>query len=123
MTTMSVAQDRSWDVDPGVVGDNDSRFLRVREVELNLAAHLVTVDRRQPVPLPPKEFGLLALLMSRAGRIVSQDELIAAVWGPDGAPAKSIPVYMRRLRRRLEVDPHHPRYIRSVWGCGYIIDI
>ena len=42
---------------------------------------------------------------------------------PEGASAKNIPVDMRRLRSRVEVDPHHPRYIRSVRGYDYIIDL
>jgi DNA-binding response OmpR family regulator len=49
--------------------------------------------------------------------------LIERVWGPEGAPAKSISVYMVRLPRQVEVDPHHPRYIRSVRGYGYIIEL
>jgi DNA-binding response OmpR family regulator len=122
MTTVSVAQDRSW-ADFGGADLPDPPVLRVREVELNLAAHLVTVARGRPVSLTPKEVGVLAVLMRCAGRIVSQDELIERVWGPEGAPTKSVPVYMVRLRRKLEVDPHHPRYIRSVRGYGYIIDL
>jgi DNA-binding response OmpR family regulator len=122
MTTASVAQHTSG-ADVGGVDLPHLPLLRVREVELNLAAHLVTVAEGRPVPLPPKELGILSVLMRGAGRIVSHDELIQQVWGPAGAPARSIPVYMRRLRRQVEVDPHHPRYIRSVRGYGYIIDL
>jgi DNA-binding response OmpR family regulator len=123
MTTVSVVQDQSGVDDPEDVDDGDLRVLRVREIELNLAAHLLTVDRGRPIPLPPKEFGILSVLIARAGRIVSQDQLIEQVWGPEGAPAKSIQVYMRRPRRRFEVDPHHRHYIRTVRGYGYIIDV
>lgn len=106
MTTASVAQDRSRVEDLEAEGrDADPHRFRVREVVLNLAAHLVTVGGGDPIPLPSKEFGILSVLMAYAGHIVSQDELVEQVWGPGGAPAKSIEVFIRRLRRHLEADP------------------
>jgi two-component system response regulator RegX3 len=124
MTTVSVMHDRSEVDDLDEVGsDADPHRFQVREVVLDLAAHLVTVGGRDPIPLPSKEFGVLSVLMAHAGRIVSHDELVEQVWGPGGAPAKSIEVFIRRLRRHLEADPHHPRYIRTVRGYGYIIDV
>jgi DNA-binding response OmpR family regulator len=97
MTTVSVAQDRYW-ADFGGADLPHTPVFRVREVEWKLAAHVVTDARGRPVSPTPREVGVLAVLMRCAGRIVSQDELIERVWGPEGAPTKSVPAYMVRLR-------------------------
>lgn len=93
-----------------------------RDLAVDLDAHLVLVGDR-PLTLPHKELGILAVLVGAAGRVVARREIIDQVWGPRGAPAKSLDVHIRRLRRRIEPDPHRPRYIRTVRGFGYIIDV
>lgn len=90
------------------------------EVEVNVAAGLVRVDRRL-VALSPKEFALLACLYQRRGQVCSKDEIATAVW-----PEYESAVYdyqvenlVRRLRARLERDPGNPQLIVTVRGLGY----
>jgi DNA-binding response OmpR family regulator len=95
----------------------------VGDVELDLDAHLVTVGGGSPIPVPRKELILLALLMDRAGQIVSKDALIEAAWGPEGSPRTSLAVHMQRLRRRLGGPSLHGNLIRTVRGYGYVFDV
>jgi DNA-binding response OmpR family regulator len=72
-------------------------------------------------PLSPNQFALLALLAANAGRIVTRDEVISAVWGADtGISDQTIDALVSRLRRRLlEADPEHD-YIITRRGFGFM---
>ncbi|MDA8148023.1 MAG: winged helix-turn-helix domain-containing protein [Actinomycetota bacterium] len=96
-------------------------MLRAQDVTVDLAARLVHVGG-VAVTMPRKEMDLLAMLVSAAGSVVSREDLVAGAWGHRGAPAKSLEVHIRRLRRRIEVDDHRPTHIRTVRGIGYIFD-
>jgi DNA-binding response OmpR family regulator len=91
----------------------------IGEVMLDAARHEVLV-RGVPVALSPKEFALLWLLAVNAGRVVPRPLIIDSVWGTDfyGDP-KALDVYIRLLRRKIEVDPDHPLLIETVRGVGY----
>ncbi len=89
------------------------------EVVVDVVAHEVTV-RGQPVRLSPKEFALLQLLASNAGRVLSRQTLLDAVWGEGwiGEP-RTLDVHIQWLRDKVESNPGHPRYIHTVRGVGY----
>ncbi|MEW5763292.1 MAG: response regulator transcription factor [Bacillota bacterium] len=74
----------------------------------------------RPVPLTPREFDLLACLAGAPGRALNRNDLLDAVWGRGyvGDP-KTVDVYIRRLREKLEDDPGRPALIETVWGVGY----
>ena len=62
-----------------------------------------------------KEFDLLRTLMANAGRVVSRDDLIDEVWGPDYVgDTKTLDAHIRRLRRKIEVEPSSPQRIVTV---------
>lgn len=89
------------------------------ELRVDLAARLVTVAGRE-VHLTPHEFGLLALLVKHAGKVVTHRQLLHEVWGPEyGSENHYVRVYMAQLRRKLEADPARPRHIRTEPGIGY----
>ena len=72
------------------------------------------------VQLTPIEWYLLAILVGNAGRLVSVRQLLVEVWGPAYATQPhSLRVYMARLRRKLEPDPTHPRYLLTELHLGY----
>ena len=78
----------------------------------------------EPVALTPTEFGILALLMESPGRIFSSREIYDRVWRGAGWSGleTSVPVHIRHLREKIEIDPAEPRYIKVVWGRGYRLD-
>ena len=74
----------------------------------------------KPVGLTQKEFQLLHLLASRAGKAVSRDFLIEQLWADDElASDKNVAVYIRRVRQKIEKDPDAPEILLTVRGFGY----
>lgn len=72
------------------------------------------------VVLTPKEFQMLAFMASDPGRVFTCEELIANVWGQEYTDGSiSIPVYIRRIRVKIEPDPSSPIYLKTVWRFGY----
>ena len=93
--------------------------LRFGDVELDLARRQVQ-RQGQPVHLTPIEYRLLTYLAANAGRVLTQRQLLAEVWGPNHAEdAQYLRVYMTNLRRKLEADPAQPRYLLTESGVGY----
>lgn len=73
--------------------------------------------------VPPKEFALLHLLASNAGRVLTRQVIIERVWGADYfGDTKTLDVHIKRLRGRIEDDPHHPRFVQTVRGVGYTFE-
>ncbi|NNK92225.1 MAG: response regulator transcription factor [Acidimicrobiia bacterium] len=70
--------------------------------------------------LPRKEFEVLKMLMVRAGRVVTREDLLADVWGYGWSDSKTLDQHIRRLRRKLETDDSSPR-IETIRGVGYRI--
>ncbi len=82
----------------------------------------VTAPGHRPVSLTPTEMKVLVYLAQRAGQPVSRDELMASVWGETfEGESNIVDVYIRRLRRKLEDDPAHPRLIQAERGVGYTL--
>jgi two-component system, OmpR family, response regulator VicR len=74
--------------------------------------------------LSRREFDLLGYLAEREGRIVQRDELLREIWGfPDEPATRAVDYAIRRLRRKLEADPHNPRHIHTVHGNGYSLTL
>jgi two-component system response regulator RegX3 len=93
--------------------------LHAGPVELDAAQHEVRV-RGELVPMPPKEFALLEMLLRLKGRLLTRDHLIAEVWGADYfGDTKTLDVHMKRLRQKIEEDPHQPTHLLTVRGLGY----
>ncbi|MGI9103123.1 MAG: winged helix-turn-helix domain-containing protein [Terriglobales bacterium] len=89
------------------------------DVQLDPASVTVTV-RGQPVETTATEFRLLDYLARHAGRVFSRDQLLDAVWRDTTfVTPRSVDVYIRRLREKIERDPENPEYLRTVRGMGY----
>ncbi|MFI8520894.1 response regulator [Streptomyces sp. NPDC085481] len=72
------------------------------------------------VRLTPTEWHLLEILICNPGVLVSQQRLLKEVWGPSySTKTNYLRVYMAQLRRKLEADPSHPRYLITEPGMGY----
>lgn len=73
--------------------------------------------------LPPKEFALLHLLASNAGRVLPRHVIIERVWGADYfGDTKTLDVHIKRLRSRIEDEPAQPRFVQTVRGVGYTFE-
>ncbi|MDR1217503.1 MAG: response regulator transcription factor [Oscillospiraceae bacterium] len=81
----------------------------------------VTLDGAR-VELKTMEFKLLRFLMKNRGRVVGKDELFREVWEDSITGDNTLNVHIRRLREKLERDPANPRYIKTVWGTGYVFE-
>lgn len=72
------------------------------------------------INLSPKEFGILGYLASRAGEVVTRDELLDEVWGYDLYPTtRTVDNHIAQLRSKIENNPAEPRYLLTVHGIGY----
>jgi two-component system, OmpR family, KDP operon response regulator KdpE len=76
--------------------------------------------RRGPVDIKvsPTEFAILRLLVVHAGKVLTHDQMLQEIWN-HRRNAAYLRVYMRQLRKRIEIDPHNPQYIVTVPGVGY----
>ncbi len=89
------------------------------EFTVDLVAKKVVRNDRS-VRLTPTEWHLLEILITHPGRLISQRKLLLDVWGPTYSEHTNyLRVYMAQLRRKLEADPSHPRYLITEPGMGY----
>ena len=86
---------------------------------VDLGAHRV-LRGGEPVRLTPTEWSLLELLVRHSGKLVPQKQMLTEVWGPAyETETHYLRVYLAQLRRKLEPDPAHPRYLITEPGVGY----
>jgi len=112
--------------------------IRLGELVVDLAAKRVTrqaavpagsggpADAGRPaaqgddIRLTPTEWHLLEVLLRNPGKLLSRNQLLTEVWGPGYADATgNLRLYMAQLRRKLEPDPHRPRWLITEPGMGY----
>ena len=80
----------------------------------------VTVDEK-PAGLTSSEFECLALLVKNSGKVLNRDQIIEQLRGIEwDAFNRSVDITMSRLRQKLGDDPKNPRFIKTVWGTGYL---
>ncbi|SRR5579875_809669 len=93
----------------------------IGDLTIDFAQRLVTRNGREII-LTPIEYRLLAYLAQNAGRVITQDLLLEHVWGDEYVgESHLLQVNINRLRRKLEDDPAHPRYILTKTGIGYLL--
>ena len=102
---------------------SDSEVLRFGGLEIDIHSMTVQVDGRN-VLTTVREFRLLEYLATHRGRVLTRDQLLDAVWKetPFVTP-RSIDVYIRRLREKIESDPCHPQYLKTLRGIGYRFEV
>ena len=71
------------------------------------------------IHLTPTEYKTLLLLISNRGKVLTHNYIIRQIWGYEGGDSKSVRVFMANLRRKLEKDTTHPRFILTEVGVGY----
>lgn len=91
----------------------------VGDVTVDVDARRVTIAERE-VKLTPKEFEVFKHLVSNAGKVVTHRSLLQAVWGVEATDQTDyLRVFINQLRRKIEPDPPHPRYIITEPWVGY----
>lgn len=107
-----------------LAGDSETsvpatRLLRSGKIALCPESYQLQVDGK-PCALTHKEFELLHLLMTNAGKVLSRDQLLEKVWGFDvEVDTRTVDVHIRYLRQKIEAEPAAPKYIETVRGVGY----
>jgi len=71
------------------------------------------------IHLTPTEYKTLLLLIANKGKVLTHNYIIRQIWGYEGGDSKSVRVFMANLRRKLEKDTTHPRFILTEVGVGY----
>ena len=106
----------------GEPGNGDSARFESGGLLIDYGAREVSVDGNRQ-SLTAHEYGLLVALAKNAGRVLTRDQLLEQMKGENADEAfdRSIDVHVSRLRQKIEPDPRHPRYVKTVRGAGYLL--
>jgi two-component system, OmpR family, KDP operon response regulator KdpE len=91
------------------------------DLSVDFVRRLVIV-RNNEIPFSPREYELLRLLVSHAGRVLTHEFVLQTIWGCDAdirSAIRYLRMYVRALRQKIEADPGHPIHILTVNGVGY----
>src|SRR5882757_10667374 len=98
------------------------RVIEARGLTIDPSSYRVARDGK-PVTLSTLEFRLLYYLATRPNRVFTRDQLLDAVWGTERfVTPRSVDVYIRRLREKVETDADHPAFLKTVRGAGYMFE-
>ena len=97
------------------------RRLRTARLDLDIGSRVVKIDGVE-TGLTPREFDLLAYLMSHPHDAFTKEQLMRRVWGWDFGDTSTVTVHVRRLREKVEVDPSDPQLVVTARGAGYRFD-
>ena len=94
-------------------------ILAVGDIVLDSDSHCAHVNNRR-IELTAREFGLLSTFANHPGKVFSRADLLEKVWDSSYEGYRhTVNTHINRLRSKIEPDPAHPVYIRTVWGVGY----
>jgi DNA-binding response OmpR family regulator len=97
--------------------------LRLGEVEIDLVRQ-TAVRRRKTLHLTAKEFAMLRLMVETPGEPISRERFLDVVWGYTAFPTtRTVDTHIASLRGKIEKDPDQPRFIITVHGVGYKLDL
>lgn len=97
-------------------------ILSVGGIELDDNTKQVTRDGL-PVTLTPTEYEILKFLMSNTGKVYSPSEIYREIWREEPLAAdNTVAVHIRYIREKVEINPAEPRWLKAVWGHGYIME-
>jgi two-component system alkaline phosphatase synthesis response regulator PhoP len=100
-------------------GERGPDKIEYGSLSVNFLKHEAYLDGR-PLNLTPIEFKILGVLIKEPGRVFSRAQIIDKALGHDfDSFDRTIDVHILKLRRKLEPDPHHPIYIKTIYGAGY----
>ncbi|PLS31814.1 DNA-binding response regulator [Bifidobacterium margollesii] len=107
--------------------ENDSPTVSLGDVTIDLTAHAVfrgRKGRQVRVKLTPTEWKVLEVLVRNAGKLVTRRDLLTEIWGAEHVNDSGyLRLYVSQLRKKIEPDPAHPRYLKTETGMGYRLDV
>jgi len=107
----------------GPVDAGDEPVVMLGAIAVDLAARSVTrtgTGNPEPIRLTPTEWRILEFLLRNPGKLVSRQSLLTDIWGPHHTTDSGyLRLYLAQLRKKLEPDPAHPRYLLTEAGMGY----
>lgn len=80
------------------------------------------IKNGEPIKLKEMEFKLISYLYENKNRVISKDELFTSVWNDSFVGEGTLTVHIRRIREKIEDIPNEPKYIKTVWGLGYVFE-
>ncbi|MCT4592834.1 MAG: response regulator transcription factor [Anaeromicrobium sp.] len=95
--------------------------IKIGGIELNDESKEILVDGKS-VKITPLEYKILYLLMSNPNRVFSIEEIYEKVWKEAAYNPDTVTVHIRRIRKKIEINPKEPKYLKVVWGIGYKFD-
>ncbi len=96
-----------------------SELRRIGPLEVDFSKYLVKLYK-EDINLTTAEFELLSLFINNAGKVMDRDKILDELRGFEWESFnRSVDVLISRLRHKLKDDPHHPRFIKTMWGSGY----
>lgn len=102
----------------GTSAGNDS-IIRVKDMVVDTNKRSVTIKGKD-IPLTAKEFDILHLLISNPGVVYTREDLLSTIWKYDYVgDVRTVDVHIRRLRKKIEINPDEPEYVYTKWGVGY----
>lgn len=100
---------------------NETLILRTGGMELNTAAHTISVDEKVS-DLTTTEFKILQVLMKHPNKVLSRDQIMNLAQGKDFmAFDRSVDIHISKIRAKVEDDPSSPKRIKTIWGTGYML--
>ena len=98
-------------------------MFRIGALTIDLTRRLVTSEDRR-IDLSPKEYDILSLLVTHAGKVLTHGHILREVWGPaHGEDIQYLRGYIRQLRQKLELEPARPAIILTEPGVGYRLGV
>lgn len=109
-------------LNPGSNQQVPRNLIVIRGLSIDKDQHTITIYDRV-INLTPTEFEIILLLASHPGRVFAAEEIFTRVWGEKSYDANNtVMVHIRKIREKIEDDPRHPLYIKTVWGVGYKVE-
>ena len=100
----------------------DNEYLFFSGIEMDDLKKTVKLDGL-PLILTPKEYEILKLLMSNPGKVYSPKDIYRNIWRENPLNTdNTIAVHIRHIREKIEINPAEPRYLKAVWGHGYVME-
>lgn len=102
-------------------GEPENKVVTAGDLKLDIEGRRVFIAEKE-INLTAKEFDLLELLVCHPNKVYSRESLLTFVWGNralDTGDVRTVDVYVRRLREKIEPSPSDPKYVHTKWGVGY----